>query len=68
MGNRGLVNMGNTCYLNSPIQCFLSCSTFNSNLEKQYGSSKNVQNNNNKSFIHAYLEFVKQAYESKMPF
>ena len=42
----GLNNFGNTCYLNSLLQCLLSCSSFNSIFINQ---NNNKQNNNNQN-------------------
>jgi len=60
----GLNNFGNTCYLNSLLQCLLSCSSFNSifinqNNNNHNNNSQNNSQNNNELFI-SYKNFLQQ--------
>jgi ubiquitin C-terminal hydrolase len=53
----GLNNFGNTCYLNSLIQCLLSCSSFNEIIINEINNNSNSSNSNNKLLI-AYRNLI----------
>ena len=54
----GLKNLGNSCFMNSCLQCFYHCSEFTSELLKNYQKYENIKS----PVLFGYLEVLKNLY------